>query len=216
MIQAVLFDMDGLMFDTERLCHRIFLQIGVEQNIPNMAAASEAMRGRNYAGCAKVCQQVISPTFDYEPLWRECTRRMQQEFDQKGIPLKPGLVPLLQELRRRGIPAVLATSTKRATAKGYLEKAGLSEYFCGLVCGDEVSHSKPDPEIFIKAAKLAGAPPAACLVLEDSPNGIRAAAAAGCIGVMVPDMDEPTDELRGLARCVLNSLDDVKNALDRF
>ena len=132
----------------------------------------------------------------------------------KGLPKRPGLDELLEELARRDLPAVLATSTGRATALRYLELARVNRYFKGAVCGDEVEHGKPAPDIFLRAAALAGAAPGQCMVLEDSPNGLRAGAAAGCRAVMVPDLDPATPELAALAAAVVPSLREAIPLLD--
>ena len=127
---------------------------------------------------------------------------------------QPGLLPLLEELKARGIPAALATSTTRPTAWGYLTRAGVKDYFAASVCGGEVERPKPNPDVFLKAAGLLGLDPGTCMVLEDSPNGIRAGAAAGCKAVMVPDLMEPTGELRALAAAIVPDLFAVVPLLD--
>lgn len=212
MIQAVLFDMDGLMFDTERLWDEQFIQYGAQHSLPNLQQAAAQMRGRNRAACEAICAKVIAPDFDYAAMHDACQASMEADFAANGMPCKRGLQELLQELKRRGIPAVLATSTSRETATRYLQLANVQQYFVGMVCGGDVTQSKPAPEVFLKAASLANVPPQHCLVLEDSPNGVRAGAAAGCVTVMVPDLDPPTDELRALAT-VLPSLQSVKEQL---
>lgn len=214
MIQAVLFDMDGLMFDTERRWHEQFLRYGAENALPNIETAATLMRGRNRAACEAICAEVIAPDFDFAALHNTSQARMEAEFAAEGMPCKEGLHELLQTLAARGIPAILATSTSRETATRYLAQAGVEQFFAGMVCGGDVTQSKPAPEVFLKAAALAKTPPEQCLVLEDSPNGVRAGAAAGCVTVMVPDMDTPTDELRSLATAVLPSLLAVKDTLD--
>lgn len=206
MIEAVLFDMDGLIFDTERMYHDAWLELGRERGLAMTEEIVTGMRGRNRQGCTELCRQAFGPKFDFMELREACVARMEAEIAQKGVPKRPGLDELLAELKGRGIPAVLATSTSRATALRYLALAGVSSFFAGAVCGDEVENGKPAPDIFLRAAALAGAPPARCMVLEDSPNGLRAGAAAGCRAVMVPDLDPVTPELQALAAAVIPTL----------
>lgn len=215
MIEAVLFDMDGLMFDTERMYQKAWLQAGRQMGVPMEPEIVDRLRGRNREGCARVCREVFGEDFDFDAMRTACRALMARWIEENGLPVKPGLYELLAELERRGIPAVLATSTTRDSAWGHLQRAKVDRYFLGAVCGDEVSHSKPHPEVFLKAAALAGKDPARCLVLEDSPAGVRAGAAAGCFTVMVPDLTAPDEELRKLADEILPGLKDVIPLLDR-
>ena len=196
MIEAVLFDMDGLMFDTERMYQKAWLQAGRQMGAPMEPEIVDRLRGRNREGCARVCREAFGEDFDFDAMRTACRALMARWIEEDGLPVKPGLYELLAELERRGIPAVLSTSTTRDSAWGHLQRAKVDRYFLGAVCGDEVSHSKPDPEVFLKAAALAGKDPARCLVLEDSPAGVRAGAAAGCFTVMVPDLTAPDEELK--------------------
>lgn len=215
MIEAVLFDMDGLMFDTERMYQKAWLQAGRQMGVPMEPEIVDRLRGRNQEGCARVCREVFGEDFDFDAMRTACRALMARWIEENGLPVKPGLYELLAELERRGIPAVLATSTTRDSAWGHLQRAKVDRYFLGAVCGDEVSHSKPHPEVFLKAAALAGKDPARCLVLEDSPAGVRAGAAAGCFTVMVPDLTAPDEELKKLADEILPGLKDVIPLLDR-
>ena len=215
MIEAVLFDMDGLMFDTERMYQKAWLQAGRQMGAPMELEIVDRLRGRNREGCARVCREVFGEEFDFDAMRTACRALMARWIEEDGLPVKPGLYELLAELERRGIPAVLATSTTRDSAWGHLQRAKVDRYFLGAVCGDEVSHSKPDPEVFLKAAALAGKDPARCMVLEDSPAGVRAGAAAGCFTVMVPDLTTPDEELKKLADEILPGLRDVIPLLDR-
>lgn len=214
MIKAVLFDMDGLMFDTERMYHDAWLELGRRRGLAMTEEIVTGMRGRNRQGCVALCREAFGAQFDFTELRDACVERMEAAIAEKGLPRRPGLDELLEELARRGLPAVLATSTSRATALRYLELAGVNRYFKGAVCGDEVERGKPAPDIFLRAAALAGEAPVQCMVLEDSPNGLRAGAAAGCRAVMVPDLDPATPELAALAAAVVPSLREAIPLLD--
>lgn len=214
MIEAVLFDMDGLMFDTERMYQKAWLLAGQQMGVPMRPEIVDRMRGRNRQGCTEVCREVFGPDFDFDAMRTACRALMAQWIEEDGLPVKPGLYELLQELEWRGIPAVLATSTSRDSAWSHLQRAGVDKYFVGAVCGDEVTHSKPDPEVFLKAAALAGREPRNCMVLEDSPAGVRAGVAAGCFTVMVPDLTQPDAELRRLASAIVPDLTQVITLLE--
>lgn len=214
MIEAVLFDMDGLMFDTERLWTEAWMATAKAVGLPVGLEVVAAMRGCNQAGCRRVCRELLGPDFDFDTYQGKASVVMDRLVDEQDLPQKPGLRDLLEELERRRLPAVVCTSTSRTVTEGYLERAGIRRFFKGLVCGDDVQRGKPDPEVFLKGAALAGLPPERCLVLEDSPNGIRAGAAAGCRAVMVPDLMEPTGELRTLAAAIVPDLFAVVPLLD--
>lgn len=216
MIEAVLFDMDGLMFDTERMWAEAWTEVARKRGLENIGAVVDSMRGRNRAGCMEVCRAAYGEEFDFDEFQAQARAVMNGLVADRGLPKKPGLTELLEELRRRGTPAVVCTSTRRATTEGYLRQAGITGCFKGLVCGDDVQNGKPDPEVFLKGAALAGRDPTRCLVLEDSPNGVRAGAAAGCRTVMVPDMTRPDDRLRALASAVAPDLFAVIPLLDEL
>lgn len=125
------------------------------------------------------------------------------------MPVKRGLPELLDYLKENRYQTAVASSSSRATVEDYLRRAKMEGIFSTLICGDMVTRSKPEPDIFLKAAEELGAAPADCLILEDSPNGIRAAHAAGMRVIMVPDLIEPTADLRAMASKVCESLHDV-------
>ena len=214
MIEAALFDMDGLMFDTERMWAEAWGRVAGTWGLAGIDEVVNGMRGRNREGCRQVCLAAYGADFDFDDFQARAREEMAALIAARGLPKKPGLVALLEELHRRGLPAVVATSTRRSTTQSYLALAEVDRYFRGVVGGDDVSRGKPDPEVFLKAAALAGADPARCLVLEDSPNGVQAGAAAGCRVVMVPDLTAPDEALRALAAAVVPDLFAVIPLLD--
>lgn len=187
MLQAVLWDMDGLMFDTERIGQAGWQAAARELGIDIPPEVVAAMRGTGIDACRRLFNRSIPGNY-YD---KAHALRLQYAADwvqRHGVPVKPGLRPLLDGLRDRGIPSVLATSTARATALAYLEQAGVTKLFSAMVFGPEVARPKPAPDIFLAAAAVVHAAPGRCLVLEDSPNGLRAARAAGCRAIVVPDL----------------------------
>lgn len=132
-------------------------------------------------------------------------------IDTNGIPIKTGARELLTYLKTNGYQIALATSTRRASAEGHLRKAAFESFFDAIVCGDEVQHSKPHPEIFLTAAKKLGVCPENCYVVEDSYFGVEAGAAAGMRVFMIPDLNPPRDKERALAYHIGNTLLDILN-----
>ena len=130
-----------------------------------------------------------------------------------GLELKPDIVTLLQWIRRQGLKAAVASSTRSDIVERYLEGAGIRKYFSVIVGGEMVERSKPEPDIFLKAAEKAHAAPADCLVLEDSEAGIQAAHAAGIDVLCVPDMKMPAESYQQMTAAMLKSLDEVKGWL---
>ena len=213
MVEGVIFDMDGLMFDTERLSDKIWLDMGRVYGI-DTAEFNQLTRGRNQAGVRKIFVELFGACgIDYGELQERCLMRLEEELE-RHIPVKPGLSELLETLKERGIPAAVASSTHRKMVLRNLELAGITPYFAAVITGDMVKSGKPAPDIFLAAAKAIGKAPKHCLVLEDSSNGIRAAAAAGCLSVMVPDLDPPTPELARLYTMRADSLKQVIDLLD--
>lgn len=195
-IKAVIFDMDGLMFDTERLSAEYWIQAGQEKGLLIGEAFLENIRGSSKEEAKSWFHACYGDAYDYWALRNRKTELLRSYLDTHEIPLKKGLGELLTYLENHGYKILLATSTAKNYALHYLESAGVKKYFDDFVCGDMVSRCKPDPEIFFRAAEKAGCVPGECVVLEDSLNGIAAAAAGGFIPVMVPDITRPSAELK--------------------
>ena len=199
-ILAVVFDMDGLLIDSEGLVREGMIQaaanLGFEMTIPLCAS----MIGLPEAQGIKRIQDHFGPGFPLERYLAE-ERREVQLLLAEGIALKTGVLELLAHLDEIGMPRAVATSSSRASARKHLGHNGVYERFHAIVAREDVERHKPHPDPFLKAAALLDVDPIACLALEDSHNGVRAAHAAGMMTVMVPDLLEPTDEMLG--KCVL-------------
>ncbi len=209
MIKGVIFDMDGLMFDTEKIYGIYWREVSRELGYPMDDELITAMCGsvRDFQISRFIAR--FGESVPAEEIIDECKRRTRAHIASHPIPFKAGLTELLGALRERGVPVVIATGTPRVYAQDMLARSGVAPYIDAMVCGDEVAACKPDPEIFLKAAALIGVPPQDCIVLEDSFNGIIAAHAAGAQPVMIPDTMQPTDEIRALCAHVLPRLDEV-------
>jgi HAD superfamily hydrolase (TIGR01509 family) len=211
---ALIFDMDGLMLDTEPLGARAWDDAARATGIPFDASVTPRLIGRTFTDCrALILDHHGGCDYPIDELMAGWHAAYDAIVEREGIALKAGLVELLDWLEGAGIPRAVATSTRRARAQEKLERTGLWPRFAGLVGGDEVANGKPAPDIFLAAARLVRAPPAACLVLEDSIAGLTGAAAAGMPSVMVPDLCDPPAEVAGRPPRVMRSLHEVRDWL---
>ena len=207
--RAVIFDMDGLMLDTERLAPRAWGDAAAAVGVDFDLTLIVPMVGRNFRDCAALIVDRHGPDFPTTELMRAWHVAYDAIVEREGIALKPGLLPLLDWLEAEGIPKAVATSTRRDRAQAKLAQTALLPRFVALVGGDEVANGKPAPDIFLAAADRLGQPVAECVVLEDSEPGVRAALAAGMTPIMVPDMHPPSAALMALEPLVLASLADI-------
>jgi HAD superfamily hydrolase (TIGR01509 family) len=208
-LEAVIFDMDGLLIDTETLVRVTWRQAATDCGLDLDDALFLSLVGRTRRDTHEILQSAFGDDFALDTFVARCTARWEACIAETGIPLKPGARELLDRLDEIDMPRAVATSTGREGAVRSLELAGVLDRFPHLVTGDQVERGKPAPDIFLRAASLLGVEPARCLVLEDSPYGVMAAHAAGMVPVMVPDLVAPTDEIARLAYAVLGSLDEV-------
>lgn len=209
---VVIFDMDGVIFDSERAYVGAYKKLAPKYGLDDVEAVHKACMdsiGVTRQKTKEIFFEYVGHEFDYAS-YRE---DVQDELNKQDFELKPGVFELFDWLKGEGIQIALASSTRQVSVTRMLDHAGLTDYFSAIVCGDMVSRSKPDPEIFLTAAGRLGAEPEVCYVIEDSYNGIRAAHAAGMHPVMVPDILQPDDEIKGLAQVVLPSLLEVKDYL---
>ncbi|MDL2324114.1 HAD family phosphatase [Ruminococcaceae bacterium OttesenSCG-928-A16] len=214
MLQGVIFDMDGVLFDTETISWRIEKEVMQEMGYTLTPEMQVQICGASHAQGRKIVLDAFGPEFDYDAYTLTMRERMAEELERDGMPKKPGVDALLAYLKKQNYRIGLASSTRYQTVLHHLKAGGIFEYFDGIIGGDMVPASKPAPDIFEAAAKAIGLPPTRCAAIEDSLNGVHSAAAAGCITIMVPDLIPPTDELRAVAAVVLNSLTEVPAFLE--
>jgi HAD superfamily hydrolase (TIGR01509 family) len=212
-IAAVIFDMDGTMFDTEAMYQRGMARAGAELGYDIHHGIYLGTVGLPEIGWRTHLRNTFGPDFPLDEIARRTVDNVHAELERDGLPIKPGLLALLSDLDDKRIPCAIASSSKRKTIQRNLGLSGLQDRFPVIVGGEEVQHGKPAPDIFLEAARRLNIRPANCMVLEDSNAGIRAAHAAGMVAVMIPDLIPPSDELRLLARVVLPSLFEVSDWL---
>lgn len=187
MLKGVIFDMDGLMFDTERLSSKMWYKILKKYNLPINEEFIIAIRGLNFESSRKLFYKYYETKLDFKNLKDEKNQMVFDYIISHGIPVKEGLYELLDFLKKNKIKIALATSSSRTVASKYLELAGIDSYFNAKVFGNEVSKGKPDPEIFLKALAKLHLKCEEAIVLEDSENGINAALSANIRPLWIPD-----------------------------
>ncbi|MGN1138328.1 MAG: HAD family hydrolase [Ruminococcus sp.] len=211
MIKGAVFDMDGLMFDTENLTFKIWNEILTEKDYSYSFDIYKKTIGVRSAEVKDFYGNLYGNSFDYDKIKAEAMERFWEYTEKYGVPIKTGLFEILDYLKSKDIKIALATSTTTKSATEILTRAKVIDYFDRLICGDMVKNSKPDPEIFITAVKELGEKPQDCIALEDSINGIKSAYNAGLKCIMVPDLMEPTNEIRPMLFALCQDLIQVKN-----
>ena len=212
MINGVIFDMDGLMFDTERMWATFWEPALAALGLPYKEGLSEAARGTAGETLRNVVRQFYGQDCNAAAIVDSLHAVADKAF-QKPVPKKPGLDELLAWLDEQRLPMAVASSSREAMIRNNLDRWGMTHYFKAIVSGQHVAHSKPDPEIFLLTAEKLGVEPARCLVLEDSYNGVRAGAAGGFVTVMVPDLLPADAEMRRLYTAECRSLFEVLDGL---
>ena len=207
MIKGVIFDMDGLMIDTEKLLTRFWCEAA---NLYGFNMTMEHVLGiRSLA--AKFAEPklkgIFGESFDYMAVRAKRIELMNDYIQKNGIEKKKGLDDLLEYLKQNGYSIAVATATDLKRTTAYLTRINIFHYFDKIVCASMVKSGKPEPDIYLKASEELGFLPSECIALEDSPNGIISAQRAGCKPIMIPDLSEPDEELLKFCEARLDSLD---------
>lgn len=208
-MRAVVFDMDGVLFDTEKLCLDSWSHVAKEQGLEGMEEVFEQCIGLNGNDTKSLVLNHYGADFPYETFCAEASEWFRDYIRRKGLPVKPGVKKILPFLQEAGYKIGLASSTKYESVVRHLKVADIIDYFSVIVGGDMIEHSKPKPDIYLLACKKLGVEPESAYAIEDSPNGIRSASAAGMKAIMVPDMLLPDAEMKRLSYVICRDLNEV-------
>lgn len=206
MVKGAVFDMDGLMFDSERIVYEIWQKMMDEQGYEYSLDIFKNTIGLKTDVTERYYKSLYGDDFDYPTFKIRSRELFFDRIASEGVPIKKGLFELLDFLKGNGIKIALATSTSTDSATKMLKKAGVFDYFDALVCGDDVTNSKPHPEVFLKASEKLGLTPEECIAYEDSINGIKSAHSAGMTTIMVPDYLQPTYEIKPMINLLCEDL----------
>ena len=206
---AVVFDMDGVIFDSERGMMQCWLEVAERRGIRGLEKPYMACIGTNAARTKEIMLDAYGADFPYDAVAKEASGRYHEKYDGGRLPVKPGVHEILEFLEKSGKRIALASSTRRQTVVDQLRDAHILDFFEAVITGDMVTKSKPEPEIFLLACEKIGTPPERAYAVEDSHNGIRAARRGGLHPIMVPDLLPANEEMRLLSEAVLGSLTDV-------
>lgn len=215
MTNAIIFDMDGVLFDTERICCECWEEIGESMGLGDLSEGIRGCIGLNRNDAEAFMYNLYGEDFPFEEFTETVHVLMKKRLLEEGTPVKEGVREILKYLKENGYIIGMASSSSKESVMEHLKETGLEEYFRAVVTGDMVEHSKPDPDIYLKACEELGVTPMNVIAIEDSPNGIRSAYRAGMKPVMVPDLIEPAPEIEamlyGKFYSLLDVLDYMKN-----
>ena len=213
MKKGAIFDMDGLLFDTEKLYQMSWLEVAKQFGQIAHPEFPIAICGSSGTYLLEIIHRYY-PDVDAEQ-FRDAGMQMVRDHLQMEVPEKQGVREILQYFQEAGFCIALASSSERSMILHNLEKSGLTDYFDAIVSGQDIEHGKPAPDIFLKAAALIGCEPQNCYVFEDGFNGVRAGAAAGCKTIMIPDILLPTPETKNLCVGICDSLQDALQCIQK-
>ncbi len=212
-VKAFIFDMDGVLLDTESLCKKCWRLAAQERGLKDVDSVYYKCVGQASQDTLRTLQSFFEKqdkNFVAEEWYEYAKTFFYKVEESQGLEKMKGAEECLIRLSKKGYILALASSTRRTSVERQLARAGLIKYFKTLTCGDSVKHSKPDPEIYTNACASIGLLPQNCVAVEDSPNGVISAYNAGLKVVMIPDQIQPTDEIKKMCTKVLKSLDELE------
>ncbi len=215
-MKAAIFDMDGLMIDSERIFLWGYVQAGKALGYENIETVCKKTIGVTSAMTKIIFLEHYGADFDYDALRTLGRKYIAEYYEKNGVPIKSGLFSLLEFLKASQFKLAVATSTSRESAdKTLFQKTKIGSYFDAAVYGDMLTKSKPEPDIYLTAAKCISVVPKECYAFEDSINGVKSAYAAGMKVIMIPDLVEPTDEIRSMLYACCSNLEEAKQYIVR-
>lgn len=208
--EAVVFDMDGVIFDSERLVLVCWEKVAERHHIEGITEVMTACIGTTKVKTEEIVLEHYGENFPYDEFSKEASLLFHEIAERDGLPVKRGVRELLEYLREQKVPLALASSTRLEVVSQELKQAGLYEYFQVVMGGDQLERSKPEPDIYLMTCDKLGVRPECAYAIEDSYNGIRSAYSAGMSPIMVPDILPPTREMREKSVAVLEDLLQVR------
>lgn len=212
--KGAIFDMDGVLFDTERIYQETWQEIAARQDITLDGSFLRAISGTNGAYMCRVIEKYYHVP-DGKDIMERCMEQVRQKLSVY-VPMKKGVRDILDYFRKNDIGIAVASSSAVQQIEANLQMSGIRDYFSVIVSGSEVNQGKPEPDIFLLAAKRLHCAPEECFVFEDSENGIRAGYAAGCFTVMVPDLLEASSEIQPYCRKICSDLEQAVREIIRM
>ncbi len=210
----IIFDMDGLMFDTEKVFIKAWDYAGDKIGIGKAGFMIYKTLGMNIAATYNVWKEEFGDRYNEEELRKYTKEFLKKYYEENTVPVKHGLYILLDFLKSKRCKMAVASSSPRWEVEKHLKDAGVKDYFLDIVCGDMIENSKPAPDIYLKACEIMGAEPQKCYALEDSKNGLLSAYRAGCKPIMIPDLWQPDEEIMKIIAAKYDDLEQVKAAFE--
>lgn len=213
MIKAIIFDMDGLMIDSERVTFECYQEILKGMNLTMDEEFYKTLLGKPLKGIYQRFYDVYGNDLPIEDVIKDVHALMAKRFETEGVPIKTGLKSLLEYLKENNYKTIVATSSNRDRVDTILSQAQITDYFDDSICGDEVTKGKPNPEVFLKSCQKLGVNVDEAIVLEDSEAGIQASYDAGIKVICIPDMKYPEKQYEEKTFKILKDLNDVTEYL---
>ena len=215
MIDGVIFEMDGILFDTEKLINECFALVGAEYGIDNIDYIIKSCVGVTTAETKAFCRKVLGDDFPVDEMFAKIGEMNNLRLAEGGMPVKPGVYLILEYLKTNRYQVGLASSSSRRSIMHHIEAANMTEYFSVIVAGDEVEKGKPEPDIYLKALEKMNLKGKTVIAFEDSPNGLKSATRAGINAIMIPDQIPYSDELKPYVFEKFNSMTAALEAMKK-
>lgn len=212
MKKGAIFDMDGTLFDSERIYQNAWLATVEYFGLDRGTELIKTVSGASEANCRRIIKEFY-PEVDVDKFFDHVIETAVKVFENDGVEMMSGVVEILEFFEENGVKMAVASSSSQEVINKNVERADIKKYFSAIISGNDVVNGKPAPDIFIKAAEEINIPVTDCYVFEDSFNGIRGAYAAGCTPIMIPDTAQPSEEIKKICAGIYPNLIDAMNVI---